>query len=592
MSQQPPQPSQTTKTPQDLDRWLSPPIREAIEQRYYAKVNRLARWEALRHDASFLEALRENKPHVGVFSDHGVVHVRDVAQRTLVVLERVHGLLIPPRSPERLESLHGLCVLLAYFHDVGMCDFSPVGRAMHPEFAARCLFETEQGNLVSSIWAENAGELAGRLAKLEAAGALNRPPQVVLREVLALSMAHSKSKVPIDMLNDRARLRRRLMTALSSDLASLYAAQRGAAPLLADTLLCTDDAFDWLLSDHPAARALTDDIIDAVRVLRCADALRQRGTVLKTSGGYEIFVSRLTGKGVYAFMSPEGQLYLLEDSDPMSAGEANIAASEIDTRGDMRVAFHRGSFDTHEGLSFAVNAAATVVGDMFEDILHSFDRPPGEKPEGLKPVTSCNVLLEETDDFPEFATRVIERLETRYPALRGRAQLTSSLRDASDRERALYLDATPVDWPVDERREWLNRLGRAGQLVAAIDPVRAFQGVRLASLRPGDDLIVAGEPAAFVYVPLEEGLVIHPLGGYAAFAARAWVPLGVTGVLRGAMRNATVTAEAPVGVVIIPKGIYLREWLRVYSPATLLQTIQPAPTSEGRWAQEKNDGDI
>ena len=49
------------------------------------------------------------------------------------------------------------------------------------------------------------------------------------------------------------------------------------------------DAFLWLTSENTDLRELADDVIDTLRALRCADALRQRGTVLKTSGNYEVF---------------------------------------------------------------------------------------------------------------------------------------------------------------------------------------------------------------------------------------------------------------------------------------------------------------
>ena len=47
-----------------------------------------------------------------------------------------------------------------------------------------------------------------------------------------------------------------------------------------------------------AHRALADDAIDAVRLVRAADALRQRGTTLRTSAGYEIFIDTDSGDAV------------------------------------------------------------------------------------------------------------------------------------------------------------------------------------------------------------------------------------------------------------------------------------------------------
>jgi hypothetical protein len=40
-------------------------------------------------------------------------------------------------------------------------------------------------------------------------------------------------------------------------------------------------------------------------------------------------------------------------------------------------------------------------------------------------------------------------------------------------------------------------------------------------------------------------------------------------VVRGARRNATVIAEATVELLMIPKGVYLREWHQTHTPETL-----------------------
>jgi hypothetical protein len=63
--------------------------------------------------------------------------------------------------------------------------------------------------------------------------------------------------------------------------------------------------------------------------LRCADALRQRGTLLKTSGGYEVLVDSITGSAVYALRRGDSQLFLLSVPEPFQAGEANIAGNDL-----------------------------------------------------------------------------------------------------------------------------------------------------------------------------------------------------------------------------------------------------------------------
>jgi hypothetical protein len=76
-----------------------------------------------------------------------------------------------------------------------------------------------------------------------------------------------------------------------------------------------------------------------------------------------------------------------------------------------------------------------------------------------------------------------------------------------------------------------------------------------------------------VYVPLGDGLRVVPLGGYASFSVQAWMPLGNTGVIRGAIRNGTVIAERDVGALMIPKDVYLRHWHHTYTEAEILERL-------------------
>jgi uncharacterized tellurite resistance protein B-like protein len=76
--------------------------------------------------------------------------------------------------------------------------------------------------------------------------------------------------------------------------------------------------------------------------------------------------------------------------------------------------------------------------------------------------------------------------------------------------------------------------------------------------------MLAGAPPAFVYIPMEEGLLSTPLGGYQAFAVRPWIPLGNTRVIRGATQEATVVAQRELPLLLIPKEVYLKHWHATY----------------------------
>ena len=80
---------------------------------------------------------------------------------------------------------------------------------------------------------------------------------------------------------------------------------------------------------------------------------------------------------------------------------------------------------------------------------------------------------------------------------------------------------------------------------------------------------------AFVYIPMADGLVVRPIGGYAPSPLPAWVPVGTTGVIRRAERNSDIVAVADVEVVVIPGEVYARAWLRPLTAGELVARLRP-----------------
>jgi CRP-like cAMP-binding protein len=586
-----------------LDRWVSENIRDEIEQRFYAKVTEQADFNRLARDPDFMAAPNQ---HVGLFADHGIVHARDVANHVLDVLANCHGVLIPHRNPHRFALMEGYGVLLAYFHDIGMIDFSRFGRIMHPEYAAQAVFDPELDDLIDSIWQENSGGLAWHLRTLAEDGLMTQEPIMVLREMLSLSLCHSKSKIPVAMLNDPALLRHKLIEVISTDLHALYTEQQihSGQPARKESNgqdvisrpnpkigrfshLFPDRAFCWLIDDHPAWQAVVEDIIDTCRALRAADALRQRGTVLETSGNYQIFIDQCRGSAVYALRLGEHQLYLLEMLDPISAGEANIASSELVTSGDLRISFHRGSFSDPGAREYAARSAAIIVDDIQKDVIRSFIRSTVSP--GLKPASEMMILLEETEDDVSFPQMVQHELIKLDPNVADRVRVTPSLKHVHSQERERYLAAEPIPWGLQARHDLLAHMGQAGYPIERIDEERAFIDVRLVALEAGEILIEARTPSSFVYIPLNSGLKIIPLGGYHSISVQPWMLLGMTGVVRGAERNATVVAERGLQVIVIPKTTYLTYWHHTLSleefRTTITQAVADSSSPPGSFSQ-------
>ncbi|NJP09277.1 MAG: hypothetical protein HC866_07145 [Leptolyngbyaceae cyanobacterium RU_5_1] len=588
-----------------------------IEANFYGKVTEQSMLEEIINDESFFA---DPLTHVALYSDHGIVHGRDIASKITQVLQHINGLLIPERQESRLEFMLGYGVMLAYLHDIGMRDFSAFGRAMHPEFAAQLVYTHEFDPLIDLLWQENSGNVAWRLSNLPALSKLHQKPQCVLREMLALSIAHSKSKISIAILNDVHLLRETMQTRLNTDLHLLYHQQQLAKAQqkltqatqqksTAETLswLTNDleqattelaqwaaapnaqtnnpnldryyqnfvqESFQWLISSEPDLHVLVLDVIDTLRALRCADALRQRGQTFKTSAGYEVFVNRHTANAVYGLRSADGsKLFLLEGKDPISAGEANITGCDLDREGNLRVTFDRGFFSSADAVQWAVHSAAVVINDIQADVVGSFTRPAdsGSPLPVKKLACDMQLLLEGVDDNPEFAVAVCEELSRINPAIADACRPVASLQNADTAEVERYLSAIAPVWNLNDQQSILSQMAKSGQKVDHLNLTQAFSEVRLMTVNAGEVLLEANSPASFIYIPMSAGLKIFPLGGYQAVPAQPWVQIGNTSAIRGSLRNARVVAEQDVDLLIIPKQVYLQSWYNPYTTAEFVQ---------------------
>jgi len=576
-----------------LDLLVAPRIRELVEQNYYSKVNASLTLEEAATDPGFL---RDPLSHLALFTDHGVIHARDIAHRIVGVIGNVLGVKISERTPLRRQRMTSYGCLLAFVHDIGMSDVNPFGRVVHAEFAAHEAFGPTFDEIVDILWTENTGNLAWHVLRMASAGIVDGPPQRILRELVALAYAHSKSAVPTAKLNDTTALRDLMRNVLSHPLEALYhqkllkkagtqderahhetALQQvaGAAALAEHRKALLDrhyadfdgTAFSWLEATDPEAQEFVLDVIDTIRCLRCADALRQRGTQLRTSGSYQIFIDQKTANAVYALHDSDGRTFLLEADNPLNAGEANIEISEITPEGDLHFAFFRGSFGSDEAMRRAVRNAALVVDDIQADVVESFV--------GVAGANHTCVLLEHTEDNPDFAPLVADLVVARSPGLTGHVLcVVPALRSAPEPERRRFLAANAIEWDREQRIALLRNVATRGYKTDHIDPDLGFRNARLGHLSPGECLTEVGARATFVYIPLASGLRGHPSGGYDSFHVHPWEPLGITGVIRGDVRNATVVAESDVDVLILPKDVYLDQWHRNYTAAEFCELMR------------------
>jgi hypothetical protein len=543
-----------------------------LEDRFWRTVEENSTLEAFCGDRTiFAPAM-----HPALFSDHGIVHVRDVAVGTLELSDVLEGGLLPVRPPDRREFVVALAVLIAYIYDVGMNDPTREGRRVHPIYAAQLPFSGAMDDVVARLW-ETENSVVSRLVSVGAVAPFRVPGDVVLRELAALALAHSKSMVPATLHGDLARLRKALLQAVFVDLEEH---RRSGGRLNPDADLPTAlganarwyedpgrDAFAWVDSVDSAQTALAVDAVDAVRLVRVADALRQRGTALRTAAGYEIFVDVETGEAVFSLRTADGdRLFLLRVRSPLSAGEANVRKALLTRTGNLRISFHRGRFSTPEAAKAACDATALVVAGIGADVLGAFavrHRSP-DLPEPAYDADSIRVELERPADEPAFAEVVAEEAARRDMLLRGRIFVVADLENTSPAEKERYLEAIAIEPESDEAEEILHTLEAHGMRVGELDRHRAFEDVRRVSVAKGEALFEAGSPPAFVYIAVGSSLRIEQLGGYRSIEVPPWIPIGVTGVVRRAERNSTVVAAEPGEVLMIPGELFAREWFRPY----------------------------
>ena len=205
-----------------LDDHLPRAVRTTLEESLWRPIETQATLEVLMEDPSFFE---DPGRHPAMFADHGVVHVRDVASGVVALVDVVDGVLLAARPTGRRHLVQTWGVALAYLHDVGMVDLSPVGRRTHALYAAHVAFSADADPLVDHLL--RPGPVREALDAVHESDPFRVPLDTVVREVLSLSAAHSKSTVPAGVLDDRAGLRRLMRRITSTSMEVHRASGRG-----------------------------------------------------------------------------------------------------------------------------------------------------------------------------------------------------------------------------------------------------------------------------------------------------------------------------------------------------------------------------
>ena len=128
---------------------LPPSVLGDLEEQYWSHIQIGAKVENFIHDPALLE---RPGSHPGLFSDHGVTHVRDISRIAGELVDRNDGVLIAVRSPDRLQFIGTITQGMTYLHDIGMAAPTLKARRVHPQYAAQVALSREFGEHVDAMW--------------------------------------------------------------------------------------------------------------------------------------------------------------------------------------------------------------------------------------------------------------------------------------------------------------------------------------------------------------------------------------------------------------------------------------------------------
>lgn len=516
--------------------------------------------------------------------DHGPNHGRNVVENASALIKTAQERgIIEPRSGARAGTMDLMTRVNAGMHDIWMQDLTQTGRPLHPARAAREAFShalETPANDILAMKVDGNRTLADALVQEYGIAPADVPR--VMREMMSMSYGHSKSAVPLEVLDSPSRMRQAMKDVVRAQEAGMETPyeshyEKGAYDRV---------AYDWLETNPK----LSADMIDAVRILRPADAMRWRGpNDSRSSNGSGIGVAVIDGK-VTTFMrmadDATGKTYMVRFQSPISMGEANTRYTAVNERGELTLGLDKGDFGSPANNRVMAEGSAHVILDVAQDWVGSFRGVQG------KPI----VVELPVERSPEFKKMVQDGLHEALAELKKKGKDTrlaemvvhdvvfvepvpgmtkAAAPRAPPAELARYENGQSFDPVGRGGPDFLRQINENGVNVGHLDPARAFEGARVVTLAPGEQLIAKGSGGEFVYVLMDGGLKAVLGQGYAGHPLPAGVPVGEMAVISGNARSADVVATQASRVMAIPKATYMAEWTKAfYSHDTILGRLK------------------
>ncbi len=312
--------------------------------------------------------------------------------------------------------------------------------------------------------------------------------------------------------------------------------------------------FEWFRPDNEYFILMTS-IITIFYFLK--NSFFYTGT-MKVYGYYQRLLDNLSGVVLYS-IPYKNRMLLLRGSSALIAGVANIDSIQILKDRNILIEFRNGSFLDENANSRAALNAALVIHEYFAEFL-------------VKPEAKFKLLLETTDANPQFTEYVFEQLCFLDPEYKNRVKLIPSIKLVPFFERKRYLEALDIPLSPEFRNSVIQMIRAAENKPKFKLTDRAFENVKLVTLKENETLVIEGDLAFFIYIPLEEGLEGSTMTGQ-QFFPKPWIPLGHIGVIQRTPRSATIVAKKSIELLMIPGATYLTYWYIDYNEKEFKEII-------------------
>ena len=532
------------------------------------------------------------------FADHGTGHVEDIVQQVPKVIRVLNGIDKVPEGSPRAKFRHDLGEAQAYLHDIAMAD--PANRAIHPELAAKEVFKPAFTDNFEAFYrdAQEAGHPYYDLYRhsrdvYQKWKGTTEGHDRFLRELLSMSNAHSKSKVPRELLNPERSgdfrdlmittvsksdeyhrlaaeitklekdLKKKEDPAKRSTLTGLQAQLRAQSRIVDDNFKrfygSPDEAYAWLkpseLEKHPALKDFWNDVIAVEKGLSIADVYRQRDTRLRTSNGNQIIGTK-DGDAVIILDDPQnpGSPLFMRSSDPVHAGEANIAETTLMPSGDVKIVLNDTNFSDQplrageeSPRAKALRAVSMVIKDIGNDamILGPNQKLYVEMPHGT--TAEFQRALQQELASTAYADRV--KMVSMISSRKASSSLESQLLGGDRAKSPSTLSPSELS---AAKKTLLDKCKSC-----PVDDVLA--DTKVLDLQPGQIFLKEHDAANYAYVVLGDKGVEVARPGYSSIHLPGGSLLGEAGIIRDSGRNADVRA-GPRGarLLAIPKDVYMK----------------------------------